>query len=127
MKVTHYWDEVVIEGTPEECERFTKLVREAAWPVGALLPEPVSYPRELREWPEPVAAVVYSNGTRALVPAVDLQWPAVTVDYSELEARALTQLYRDRCCERATLAGPCVCDFVTQCPEHGEKHHGTHD
>lgn len=36
------------------------------------------------------------------------------------------QLKRFACCEKATQIG-CVCLYATTCPEHGERHNGTHD
>ncbi len=36
------------------------------------------------------------------------------------------QLKRFACCEKATQKG-CVCLYATTCPEHGERHNGTHD
>lgn len=30
------------------------------------------------------------------------------------------------CCEKAEMT-PCVCAYSFKCPEHGEKHIGTHD
>jgi hypothetical protein len=32
-----------------------------------------------------------------------------------------------RCCDKAKQGPNCVCTFNTTCPEHGEKHHGSHE
>jgi hypothetical protein len=34
---------------------------------------------------------------------------------------------RATCCERAGVSYECSCSYVTWCPDHGERHHGTHD
>lgn len=62
--------------------------------------------------------------------------------YSYREARAWTDalnraltaspevpfaLPRATCCDRASVVYTCTCSYVTQCPEHGERHHGTHN
>lgn len=31
------------------------------------------------------------------------------------------------CCQFATRASCCTCIAHTNCPHHGERHHGTHD
>lgn len=34
----------------------------------------------------------------------------------------------DRCCPRAKIVlNQCVCEYQTDCPEHGKQCHGTHD
>lgn len=33
----------------------------------------------------------------------------------------------DLCCEEAVEVHDCTCARKTQCPEHGERHRGTHD
>lgn len=33
---------------------------------------------------------------------------------------------RHACCEKAEMT-PCVCMYSFKCPEHGERHIGTHD
>jgi len=62
--------------------------------------------------------------------------------YSYREARAWTDalnralaaspevpspIPRATCCDRAGVVYTCTCSYVTQCLEHGERHHGTHD
>src|SRR5262245_42906477 len=38
------------------------------------------------------------------------------------------QLKRFACCDKARpLSRHCVCMYATECPVHGERHHGTHD
>ena len=38
------------------------------------------------------------------------------------------QLKRFACCDKAKpLSRNCVCMYATECPVHGERHHGTHD
>lgn len=32
-----------------------------------------------------------------------------------------------RCCDRGHVSYGCTCSYVVRCPEHGERHHGTHD
>lgn len=31
------------------------------------------------------------------------------------------------CCAKARVVGGCVCSHVSDCPDHGVRHHGTHD
>lgn len=31
------------------------------------------------------------------------------------------------CCDKAVVSYKCTCSHMTQCPDHGERHHGTHD
>lgn len=32
------------------------------------------------------------------------------------------------CCDKALVLSPrCVCAYMTTCPDHGERHNGTHD
>lgn len=45
--------------------------------------------------------------------------PAIYVDHAFATAR---------CCGRAAKqAAGCTCMLVTSCPDHGTRHHGTHD
>jgi len=31
------------------------------------------------------------------------------------------------CCAAATVSYACTCAYITECPTHGKRHHGTHD
>lgn len=53
--------------------------------------------------------------------------------YWELQAQACSPeclsaetLKRYACCQKAQPL-PCVCFYATTCPDHGERHFGTHD
>jgi hypothetical protein len=43
-----------------------------------------------------------------------------------IECYSAEQLKRYACCEKAVKTG-CVCAYSTTCPDHGERHFGTHD
>lgn len=44
------------------------------------------------------------------------------------DCRVKAELQRHGCCEKARpLSRACVCMFATECPDHGERHIGTHD
>lgn len=46
--------------------------------------------------------------------------------FCSVECLAKHELRRHACCEKATFIN-CVCEAATTCPDHGERHHGTHD
>lgn len=43
-----------------------------------------------------------------------------------IECLKAEQIKRWACCDKAVMT-PCVCTYSFSCPEHGEKHIGTHD
>lgn len=58
--------------------------------------------------------------------------PEVLSYWAKLErydARRPSNPFKGVCCgEALELQGfPCVCAYVTECPEHGERHWGSHE
>lgn len=59
-------------------------------------------------------------------------WWSVEFHYSRWQAdrtpaKPRPWWWNQRCCDKAQQGTNCVCSFNTICPDHGERHHGTHD
>lgn len=81
---------------------------------------PVSLPGGMN----PVMAAVMAVLRPALAPANPK--PA---QVASAPAQGAPLAFSGGCCGQATIdrSTPCVCAYVTTCPTHGLRHHGTHD
>jgi|CXWL01.1.fsa_nt_gi hypothetical protein len=118
---------MIIEIQVHSCGTVVLIDREAGT-IGTRYPKEPK-PREIYsladEWVKPFTVCRFCgkevDDTRLAFAYWKLQQDVCGADCFRSE-----QLKRYACCEKATQHG-CVCAYSTICPDHGERHFGTHD
>ena len=83
-----------------------------------------------------VTAKGFTEGHVLSTPLARKEWAALVAKgwaHSDSAARRATGVYEAPkprpgvCCEKARTSYACVCSHFDFCPDHGERHYGTHD